>query len=376
MHPSSLLSYYPTYAILDEVINRPNCSGLNLFIDLKNALQTTYMEHAIKNIISSSKQSRFLDTSIFISLLSFLAFHKIYALKREINIEFFIFYEVGKSYYHSNISKKYKISRRIDDLYGLDKDDRDLFRKTLQANLELIDRAGNRIPSVHVLKVENLEADFIPYYLLTRNLIKDDEKFNLVYSNDHDLYQCVTDNCYVFSKSARTKKLIKKNEVMKNYLHKDTNIPDKVLPIAMSIIGDTGDDVQGINGIGPTRFIKIFDELVSIIGNLDSIYDKVERNEEIFGSSLPKNLNKYTNLVVESEKGNGTISKNLRLVSFELISRFLENPIKTEMLDRKKKILSILQEKEIVPINSLKTSLEKVGVYFGDEALETLYYQK
>ena len=127
MHPSSLLSYYPTYAILDEIASFGNYKKLNIFIDLKNTLQTTYMKHAIENIIDSSKKSRYLDTSVFSALISFLSFHKIYGVKRGIDTNFIIFFETGQSFYHKNIDKSYKISRRIDNLYGIDKVDRDLF---------------------------------------------------------------------------------------------------------------------------------------------------------------------------------------------------------------------------------------------------------
>jgi len=116
MHPSSLLSYYPTYSILDEIIAINNYNTLNIFIDLKNTLQTTYMEHAIVNILENSKNLKYLDTSIFSSLIAFLSFHKMYGMKRGIDLNFIIFLESGHSYYHKNISKKYKISRRIDDL--------------------------------------------------------------------------------------------------------------------------------------------------------------------------------------------------------------------------------------------------------------------
>ena len=72
MHPSSLLSYYPTYAILDEIVSYGSYNELNIFMDLKNTLQSTYMEHAIVNIVESTKKSTKIDTSIFSSLISFL----------------------------------------------------------------------------------------------------------------------------------------------------------------------------------------------------------------------------------------------------------------------------------------------------------------
>ena len=184
MHPSSLLSYYPNYNILDEIVSYGDYKKLTIFMDLKNNLQTTYMEHAIINIIEASKKSKFKDTSIFSSVISFLGFHKIYGMKRGIDINFIIFFESGQSYYHKNISKKYKISRRIDDLYGLERADRELFYEVLHANYRLIEKVCNRLPNIKVIRLPNLEADFIPYYLLSRKKISyDGEVGYITYSN-------------------------------------------------------------------------------------------------------------------------------------------------------------------------------------------------
>jgi hypothetical protein len=189
------LSYYPNYNLLDEIVAKNNYKTLNLYFDLKNNLQSTYMQHAIVNIVESSKRGKHIDTSVFSSLISFLTFHKIWGIKRGIDVNFYIFFETGKSFYHKNISKKYKISRQIDDLYGLDRVDRDLFFHTLQSNFQLIEKACNLLPNVKVIRLQNLEADFIPYYLITRNKVSRDENVgHLIYSNDHDLLQCIRDH--------------------------------------------------------------------------------------------------------------------------------------------------------------------------------------
>ena len=73
MHPSSILSYYPTYSILDEVLKSGNYNKMNVFIDLKNTLQSLYMEHCVINLVESSIRSKFIDTSIFASVISFLS---------------------------------------------------------------------------------------------------------------------------------------------------------------------------------------------------------------------------------------------------------------------------------------------------------------
>ena len=374
MHPSSLLSYYPTYAILDEIVSYGNYKKLNIFIDLKNTLQTTYMEHAIVNIVEASRGSQYLDTSIFSSLISFLSFHKIYGVKRGVETNFIIFFEKGQSYYHKNLSKTYKISRRIDDLYGLDKPSRKLFYKVLHANFQLIEKACHRMPGLWTVCLPNLEADFVPYYLLTRGLIeKEDGTGNVIYSNDHDLWQCLSDNTFIFSKSARVKKILKAGSNMSRLLQRETTIDDKYLPLAMSIIGDQGDDVDGVNGVGPVGFLDIFDQLIAMTGNLEQMYDKVESNKDLFDFIPPSISNKKLNSVVQEEIDNNRISINLKLVSFELLSRALDNPSTTDMIDKREYLKKRFSNKQVSSVDAMKTALSRNGVVLEESSIDFLY---
>jgi len=375
MHPSSLISYYPTYAILDEIVSIGSFKELNIFIDLKNVLQTTYMKHAIENIVESSKSSRYKDTSVFSSLISFLSFHKIYGVKRGVETNFIVFFESGHSYYHKNIDKNYKVSRKIDDLYGLDKKDKDLFFETLQANFKLVDKACNRLPRVSVVQLPNLEADFVPYYLLKRNLIKRGEGIgNVIYSNDHDLWQCLDHDVLIFSKAGKTKKIVKQGTVLSRLFRKETDIPDEYLPLAMSVIGDVGDDVTGVSGVGPARFLQIFEQLTSMTGTMNQLYDNVENKRDIF-SFIPESIqNKHLRNVVNAEVSENTISKNIKLVSFEMISRALDNPGSTDMIDKRKIIENIfLHEKQTSTADGMKKALEMAGVFLEEASLDFLY---
>jgi hypothetical protein len=317
MHPSSLLSYYPTYSILDEILAKNNYKKATIFIDLKNNLQSTYMEHAIVNIVENTKLSGRKDTSIFSSVVSFLSFHKMYGIKRGIDIDFFIFFEKGRSSYHLNIDKNYKLSRRIDDLYGLNREDKDRFYRVLEANFQLIEGTFSRVPGMKVIALPRLEADFIPYYLMTRNkVITDGSVCNIVYSNDHDLLQCLMPHSYIFSKAGKNKKIVTPGHVMSSFLKKECNITDEYLPLAMAVIGDPGDDVTGIANVGPARFLSMFYEMKHYIGSMDQIYDRVRKNKIIFDPIPSSTKNKYLKTVIDEEVKNRTISKNLRLVSF------------------------------------------------------------
>jgi hypothetical protein len=345
-----------------------------VFMDLKNNLQSTYMEHAIVNILENSKLANRKDTSIFSSVVSFLSFHKMYGIKRGVDIDFVIFFESGRSSYHLNISKNYKISRKVDDLYGLGREDKDRFFQILDANYQLIEATFNRIPGIKVIRLPRFEADFIPYYLTTRGMVPTDGSVaNVVYSNDHDLMQCINDHVYMFAKAGKYKKILSSGQIMKDYLKRECVIDDSYLPLAMAVIGDPGDDVKGIEKVGPARFFQMFDELIKYTGNMNQIYDRVRKKQIIF-DPIPSNIkNKYLRTVVDEEVNNKIVSDNLRLVSFELISRELEDPSSTEILEKRKLIENILAADNNVSCNSMKQALEMHQVYLEESSLDFLY---
>ncbi len=373
MSVASLLSYYPTYSIMDEIISYNNYDTLNIYVDLKNCLQSVYMEHTIVNLIESTKMSNRYDTSIFTSLMSFISFHKTYAAKRNIKINFYIFFESGISYYHNNISKKYKISRRIDDLYGLDAVDRELFFEVLRQNLGFIEKAYNKMPDIKVIKLLNLEADFVPYYLMTRNYVDTRSNVaNITYSNDHDMAQNLSEHSYQFVKTPQGKSIVKINEGMSKQTKKSWNGDDEYQPLAIAVIGDPGDDVYGIKGIGGVTFLKIFPMLKKMVGTMEELNENVLKNKPIFDTSI-NYKNKHINKILDAEQKEKLISNNLKLVSFEILSRVFDDPDTTELLGRKKRFEKIVTSEESVSLESMRTALEKNNVEILGEDLDIVY---
>jgi len=375
MSDPSILSYYPTYSILDEVITSGKYDTLNLYFDIKNNLQSLYMQHTIVNIVESTLTSKFTDSSVFEAVMQFLSFHKIYAANRNIKINFFIFMETGRSNYHLNISKTYKISRRIDDLYGLDREKRDLFFTVLQKNFMLLEKAGNRMPNIKVIRLQNLEADFIPYYLITRKLVDTSPNVgHIIYSNDHDMLQCLNDNVFVYVKVPKVKRLVRKNEALQSYLKFRECVPDSYLPLIMAIIGDIGDNVDGIKGIGGKTIEKIIEEVVQLTGGIENLFHNVVKGKPIFNPDLTSHPNKYINTIVQKELTENTISKNLKLVSFEILSRFLDDPMSTEMLEKRKMIENVLKANEVVDIERMRTALAGNRIYLVEDSLDNIYF--
>jgi len=280
----NLISFYPTYSLLDSVMSYSKYDTLNIYVDLKGVARGMYMDHSRINIVESTKMSRQTDSSLFESLLMFLVFHKTYALKRGIKINFYIFYEMGPSFYHLHIDKKYKSNRKIDNLPGLDKVGKEIFISVIQKNLILIEKVFNKIPNTKVIMLKNMEADFIPYYLIKNKLVStEDNVCHLIFSNDHDLFQnLIFDNVYQFMKTT-TKRILKKGDIVNTYLKHKCNVIDVFFPLIMSILGDKGDGiVDKVKGIGEKTVPKIIDDVVNLIGGMDNLYDNVFNNNQIF----------------------------------------------------------------------------------------------
>lgn len=333
------------------------------------------MEHAILNIVESTLRSGRIDSSIFESVMHFLSFHKIYAANRKLKVNFFIFFESGVSNYHINISKKYKISRRIDSLYGLDREKRDKFFEIIQKNLKFLETIGNELPNVKVIRLPNLEADFIPYYLISRKLVDTSKNVaHIIYSNDHDLLQCLDDNVYVYVKVPKVKKIVKKGQALRSYLKFTKDYPDSFLPLAMAIVGDNGDDVDGIKGIGGKTIEKILVEIVELTGGIENLYSNIMKGIPIFTSSSDNFLNKNIREVILKENTEKLISKNLKLVSFELLSRYLDDPSTTEVLEKRRFIENIIKQNNIYPLDNLKMLVEKLRIDLQGDILDNIYY--
>lgn len=376
MQPSTLLSYYPTYSILDEarsLIGNP--VSVNLFIDLKNVLRGIYMKHAVENIVQSTRSSKYVDSSIFSSVISFLAFHKLWAYKRGVRVNFFIFFESGHSVYHLNVDKTYKCSRKIKSVYGVDVSFQEEFFDILHSNLQLIEKVCNGFPNVYVLRLHNLECDFIPYYMLTRaSFGKNPDQLNMIYSNDKDMWQGINRNTFIFSKTGKIKNLLVPGKIMSKFFKRECHIDDSYFPLAKAIWGDTGDDIDGVEQVGPAGIVDMWPEFQTMIGTMDDIYDNIQNHQPIFNVIPSKIENKKLKRVIDAELNTGLITKNLKLISFELLSRAVDDPIESHMTERKQHLVKLLNEKEIIKLDVMSETLKRFHVTLDDDALKSIYH--
>lgn len=378
LEPSSILSYYPKYSILDSIV-KDKYKQLNIYIDLKNCLQSIYMEHVVKGLVENSEKENRIDSSVLSSVISFLSFHKIYALKRGYNIKFYIFYDLGSSSWHLNIHKGYKAHRRSDDLYGLSRERIHLYFKILQQNYLLIESLCKRIPNVYVSCLEHFEADFVPYYLIRNKLVDlGPDICHLIYSNDKDLHQILKldPNVYQLARKLRTFHIVRKDRVMSFFLKRESTLPDEYFSIALAIQGDDGDEVRGIKGIGPASINLVMDYVIKMGNSVNEILDNAFNDKPLFykiEKSPKNNVNKLLELIYNEEKRSNIVTRNLKLVDFEILSRVLDEYPKLEYREKAKKLRNSVLDKEVEKLNILKKAIDRSRIYFEEGALDILY---
>jgi hypothetical protein len=161
---------------------------------------------------------------------------------------------------------------------------------------------------------------------------------------------------------------------MKEYLKFDTNLDDSLFPITMAINGCGGDDVDSVKQLGGKRISECVKEVVKIGGGIEQIYSNVVADRSLFQTELDKNMNKYLIKIISEESTSKIISRNLKLVSFEVLSRFFDSPNSTEMLDKKNKLLQTLNNNDVIDKQILKESLEKSRVLFDYDDFDNLFY--
>ena len=365
--PSQLFSYYPKYEYLDNVLSATNRKRMNLFIDVKGCGQGLFQEWGVKHILSQSQGSNIVDTSVFSAMLDFVAFHKLYAKKRNIDIYLYFFMESGKSSYHNDVYSEYKSNRKGADFFGLDTATEKYFRDILFKNYKVADRVMNRLDNVSFINLHFLEADFIPWYLMKHVLTHEEVETaaNIIYSTDKDMLQCLDDtNVFQYYRHYKKVKMITGKDIYTHFLKgNDLNVTDPSgwFPMVLSIIGDEGDGFSGVKGIGEKTLPKIFDYVVDISGkSIEAVYDNIHNKQPIFKAGLETSNNALKKVLAHED----IIIRNLKLASYKLLSDHVNGGFPTDMIEKKKLITENIQLKERWSgAGILYKALQKAGLH-------------
>ena len=269
---------------------------------------------------------------------------------------FVLFADIGESQYHLELYPDYKVHRhvrpdyiiehvpslkKVYDVYGYNRNisndmnnsNRDLaVCGRLVARRYILDAIRNIlifIKNVKVIILDNIETDFIPFYIDRYEM--PDCGLYMTNSADNDMIQNITRNHCIIHKRYNIVTYKNIDRFIASHITKDDVVRPSIFyayTLYKAIVGDNTDHVPGVKGYGPKRALPVIEEYISHIKrhNID-MYNKDKSSEDI--------LSDYMDILKDNSKLELAFKKHgkdkvlsdivlcLRLVDFDIISRTL-----------------------------------------------------
>lgn len=211
-------------------------------------------------------------------------------------------FDAGASAYRKAMFPEYKQNRKIER----SEEEQERFTQFFNCLSDTIDA----LPFEHY-KFKGVEADDIIAYFTKYLSSKYDHTW--IVSSDRDLYQLLKSNVSIFNMYSR-------KEIDVDYLDEQFGLTPREYSYARMIEGDSGDGINGVEGIGPKRSIALIKEYKTIDGlisnlplagkakyiqNLNKSIDILQRNEKLI------NLLDYIDDVIASVEKQDLIEEML-----------------------------------------------------------------
>ena len=186
-------------------------------------------------------------------------------------------FDFGKSYYRMEMFEQYK-GNRTEELSEEEQEKKHKF-------FAVLNMLPERLPNESV-KIRGVEADDTIAYLVER--FKDEYEHIWIISSDKDLIQLVDDNVSIFN-------IFSRKEITKESLQESLEISPSEFMLSRIIEGDKGDNIIGIEGIGPKRAQALAREYKTL--------DKLLKALPIKGrAKYIQNLNAGASTLINNEK--------------------------------------------------------------------------
>ena len=184
-----------------------------------------------------------------------------------------IAFDKGRSSKRLAIDPEYKANRVRDKGQPSLSDPWEDFRPQMDLLFQFLNKIG--IPH---LRLQDVEADDI----IAKASIEYGPVFDqvVIVSADHDIHQLIRENIIVVKPSLSQSRDIKEEVFDTESIIAQWKIEPIRLPEIWAIMGDKGDNVPGVPGLGPVKATKLIEEhgdLESVISNSE----KVKEHEEI-----------------------------------------------------------------------------------------------
>lgn len=199
-------------------------------------------------------------------------------------------FDSGASAYRKSIFPEYKDNRKVERT----PEEQERFEKFFGCLSDTIEQ----LPFEYY-KFRGIEADDVIAYF-TKNLSHKYEH-TWVVSSDRDLFQLLKPNVSIFN-------LYSRKEITVETLHADTGLTPKQYAFSRMIEGDKGDNIKGIEGIGPKRA----SDLVTQYGTLDNLLSALPIPGK---AKYIKNLNEGADILALNEKLINLLDYNMQAIS-------------------------------------------------------------
>lgn len=249
---------------------------------------------------------------------------------RDNNIDYVIFALEGENNYRKKIYPQYKATRQ--EL------PQDLLLQ-LPIAIGWIEKMG-----LKSISMEGYEADDV-IASLSQQAVK--KGFNVeIWSHDKDLYQLIDENIYLFDP-------IKKIQIREEQCFLKFGVYPKDFIEYQSLVGDSSDNVPGVEGIGP----KTAQKIIQNFHNIDNLYNNLDSIGEVVSKKTAQKIEENKEIVYLS-KELVTLKKDL-FEDFDFLSAKLpeENPLEKIVDDFEYyEFYKLLQRIKKLPITtSIKT---------------------
>jgi 5'-3' exonuclease len=186
-------------------------------------------------------------------------------------------FDSGASAYRKAIFPEYKDNRKVERT----QEEQERFTAFFNCLSETVDA----LPFEH-FKFKGIEADDLIAFFV-KNLASKHEHVWVV-SSDRDLYQLLRENVSIFNMYSR-------KEITLQSLLETTGMTPSEYAFSRIIEGDTGDNIRGIDGIGPKRAAELVREYKSLPNLLKALPIKSK-------AKYIQNLNAGADVLVRNEK--------------------------------------------------------------------------
>lgn len=289
------MTYYPTYEIMDRILEKCPTGIINVYVDLKNCMTGMYMEDSVTAFLNVEKGSRQYNTDIFQSWIKYVMFLYKYFVIRQRMFRLVFFADVGKSVYHTKLFSEYKSNRSITGFKSISEFEDDVIKKTIKKNIESIMSTADRLFNTYGVYLSYLESDFIPTYM-ARKYFNSEHDNHVIFSSDNDMLQCLGEpNTIIYYRQGSKKKYVVDKENWWEHAKLSYPMDPRNYHFYKAVVGDRGDFVPGVPGIGKKRAESIFlnapvmesfDDFLKHVSSIDnSVAKKILEHKDILKTS-------------------------------------------------------------------------------------------